>query len=372
MIIGFDAKRVFHNRSGLGNYSRSTLSLLSEHFPDNSYYLYTPSLNNQVSFEQKNNMRIFLPDRFTNHLFSQYWRSKTIVNQLKRNNVELYHGLSNEIPSGIEKSGIPSVVTIHDLIFLRYPHYYKYIDRNIYKQKFLLACQNSSRIIAISQQTKDDIVEYFKIPSDKIDIVYQSCDQKFYNTVNVLDRKKILEKYDLPSEYILTVGTIEERKNQLNLVKSLYQHKINIPLVVVGKPTSYANTVKNYIANNLVEHIYFIENAPLEDLPALYQMAQAFVYPSVFEGFGIPIIEALHSKIPVITTRGGCFPEAGGKSSLYVNPNDPEEIADAISKVLTNSQLRQNMIIDGYLHAQQFKQDKVAQNLMSTYQKSIR
>jgi len=371
MILGFDAKRAFFNRSGLGNYSRSTINLLSENFSANKYYLYSPKIRKSIDYKINSNVEICLPDSVFGKLVPHLWRSSGITSQLKRDGIQLFHGLSNEIPSGLDKANIPSVVTIHDLIFLRYPDFYKSHDRKIYLYKFDSACKRADRIIAISEQTKTDIVEFLGIDQAKIDVVYQGCDERFYKAESDIRKKEIITKYSLPSQYILSVGTIEERKNLLNVVKALHSHNIDIPLVVVGRETAYADEVKNFIADNQVENIHFLANVPMNDLPGLYQMAEIFMYPSVFEGFGIPILEALNSKVPVVTSLGSCFPEAGGKSSIYVNPSEPEEIADAIIRILTNNQLKQNMVIDGYLHAQQFRQDKVAQNLMRVYKKLI-
>lgn len=371
MILGFDAKRAFFNSSGLGNYSRSTINLLSENFPDSQLKVYSPSSRKAIDFEVNANVKVCLPDTYIYKLVPQLWRTSGITAQLKRDGIQLFHGLSNELPVGIDKTGIASVVTIHDLIFLRYPDFYKSHDRKIYLSKFASACKQADRIIAISEQTKVDIIEYLGVDESRVDVVYQSCDERFYKAETEIRKKEIVKKYDLPQKYILSVGTIEERKNLLNVVKALHEHKIDIPLVVVGRPTAYATEVKNFIFDNQVENIHFLSNVPMEDLPGIYQMAEIFMYPSVFEGFGIPILEALNSKVPVVTSLGSCFPEAGGKSTVYVNPSDSEEIADAIIRILSSSQLKQNMVIDGYLHAQQFRQDKVAQNLMRVYKKLI-
>lgn len=371
MILGFDAKRAFFNRSGLGNYSRSTINLLSENYPDNQYRIYSPSSRNAIDYKVNNNVEVCFPDTLLSKITPRLWRSSGITSQLKRDGVQLFHGLSNELPVGINKTNIASVVTIHDLIFLRYPDFYKSHDRKIYQSKFLSACIRADRIIAISEQTKVDIVELLGVDGAKIDVVYQGCDERFYKTETEQRKNEVSKKYALPQHYILSVGTIEERKNLLNVVKALHAHHIDIPLVIVGRETPYAGEVKSFIAENKVENVHFLSNVPMEDLPALYQMAEIFMYPSVFEGFGIPILEALNSKVPVVTSIGSCFPEAGGKSTAYINPSEPEEIAEAITRILSNSQLKQNMIIDGYLHAQQFRQDKVAQNLMRVYKKLI-
>jgi len=371
MKIGFDAKRALFNRSGLGNYSRNTIRILHKYFPENEYTLFTPSLENAIQFINTDNITTCLPRGKFNKIFKSYWRSYNISQQLLSNNIELYHGLSNELPLNIHKNRVRSVVTIHDLIFLRHPHLYKPADRFFYKRKSDYCSKNADIIIAISEQTKSDLINYLKTPKEKIIVVYQGCDPIFYKKVPGDLKNAIKEKYHLPSQYILQVGTIEERKNLLSTVKAIKKGKINIPLVVIGKSTKYAGFVKKYISENQIENIHFLHNVVTEDLPAIYQMANVFIYPSVFEGFGIPILEAIASKTPVITTREGCFKEAGGESSIYIDPLNIEQLTDVLIKVLSDSKIREQMVKDGYDFAQNFREDILAKNLIDVYNQAV-
>ena len=371
MKIGFDAKRAFFNKSGLGNYSRDTISILSEFFPMNEYTLYTPKPSKSLLFRKIQNITIKGPNKTFHKLLPSYWRTYKLSEQIKEDKIQLYHGLSNELPVGIENIGIPSIVTIHDIIFMRYPRLYKSIDRKIYEKKSKYAVMRASRVIAVSQQTKDDLIKFFKIPEEKVEVVYQGCHSIFWEPIEEKKRAEIIMKYLIPDKFILYVGTIEERKNLLNILKAMHQGKINYPLVAVGRQTDYFKTILNYVDRYKIKNVFFLPNVPNEDLPALYQQAIMFVYPSIFEGFGIPILEALTSKTPVITTRGGCFSEAGGKSSMYVDPGNIDELGQAIIEVLENETLRNNMIVDGFIHAQQFKRDKIASNILAVYDKVI-
>ena len=371
MKIGFDAKRAFFNRSGLGNYSRDTIAIMSGYFPMNEHILYTPKPGKSKILLNRDNITISGPSKFWHKQFPSYWRTFGISDQLVKDKIDLYHGLSNELPNDIDKTKIPSIVTIHDLIFMRYPLLYNSIDRRIYEKKFLYAAQKATKVIAVSEQTKEDIVEFFKIPESKIEVVYQGCNPIFWNTLSDTQRTEILMKYAVPERFILYVGRIEERKNLLNIVKALHKAKVDIPLVVIGKPTNYLGKINSFIDSNKMHNIFFLHNVPTDDLPAFYQKAEMFVYPSLFEGFGIPIIEALTSKTPVITSRGGCFTEAGGKSSIYIDPENIDEIASAIRIIVTSSTIRDNMIIDGFVHAQQFRQEKIASNMIAVYEKVV-
>lgn len=369
MRIGFDAKRAFFNTSGLGNYSRDLISTMSVMYPDNQYVLYTPKCKDSIKFYIGPNVQISTPGKW-HKMFKSYWRSIILTQQLKEENIELYHGLSAELPKNIDKTNINSVVTVHDLIFIRYPSLYHSLDRKIYLQKTLHASQVSDAIIAISQQTKRDLIEFLNIDKEKIEVVYQSCNPVFYSAVAENDKKEIKNKYGLPSKYILFVGTIEERKNLLQIVKAINEHNIKIPLVVIGKQRKYYYKVVEYIKeHNIADRVIFYHNVLFNDLPAIYQMAELFVYPSIFEGFGLPIIEALYSKTPVITSKGGCFPEAGGPDTIYIDPENVEELAFQINRVLTDSDLRKRMIENGYNFVQRFNNEKQAEEIMNIYKR---
>ena len=304
-------------------------------------------------------------------LFRDYWHSFYLSKELMRDRIQIFHGLSHEIPFNFPKKQVKSIVTIHDLIFLRLPHMYRLIDRTIYETKFRYSCKASDRIIAVSRQTADDIREFFHIPNEKIDVVYQGCNPVFNAEVPLIEKEILRMKYLLPKSFLLYVGTIEERKNLLTLIKALHFSKIDIPLVVIGKPTPYLNKVIEFIERHSLVNIIFCDMVQDQDLPGLYQLADLFVYPSFFEGFGIPILEALYSRVPVITSRSSSMTEAGGEHTLYVDPNNVEEMSAAIKKVLFDRELQEKMIAEGYRHARKFDADKVAANIMKVYNKVL-
>lgn len=372
MKIGFDAKRAFSNLSGLGNYSRNLLRALKSYYPENEYILYTTSKNSTLFSDAGGKFTIKEPEGFINRSFKSYWRSFSLGGQVKRDKPDIFHGLSHELPHNIHKSGIKTVVTIHDLIFLRFPHLYKPADRMIYKRKFRYACQVADLVIAVSRQTANDIKEFFGTDESRIKVIYQSCNPVFRKELNKAERDETIKKYGFPESYILYVGTIEERKNLLSLLKAMDAGKIKLPLVAIGGKTGYYRKVKKYIDRNEKREIYFLESIANEDLPALYQGARVFVYPSLFEGFGIPVIEALYSKIPVITSGHGCFPEAGGPSSLYVDPLNIEELGDAIKKAVGDRDLRKKMVSEGFDHVQKFNDDTMAASIINAYKDLVK
>ncbi|MEZ4887921.1 MAG: glycosyltransferase family 1 protein [Chitinophagales bacterium] len=386
MKIGFDAKRAFFNNTGLGNYSRTLIKSLVKYYPDNQYILYSPkSIQNSPFAEIQNfkNIEVKIPQtRFQKLFDGSVWRSLQLGNQIKSDQLDIYHGLSHELPRNIHRSRpqTKNIVTIHDLIFLRYPDLYSKIDRLIYRQKWKYACQQADKVIAISEQTKSDIIEFLGIEASKIEVVYQGCHPSFYDYNDAIFLQHGLFKqdnievpYDLPEEYILYVGSITERKNLLTIAKALHIMKgsLNPHLVVVGDGGAYKQQVVNYLQQHgLQKSVTFLSNIPNEHLPNIYRKALVMVYPSLFEGFGIPIIEALFSRTPVITSDNdcSCFREAAGEGALYVNPLDAEELAHAIEEAMTNGAVRIQLMANGWNHVDQFREEEVVGRMMEVYQ----
>jgi glycosyltransferase involved in cell wall biosynthesis len=366
MRIGYDAKRAFLNATGLGNYSRWLIRSVASFYPENTYYLYTPKLKpGKQSFTTGfKNLVTIVP---IGKLFTSWWRSKGIVEDLLRDQINIYHGLSHELPLGIRESGIRSVVTVHDLIFMRFPQHFGWINRRIYALKVHKACTVADKIIAISQKTKSDIMELLHIDPNKIEVIYQGCDPAFSVVQSDEQKKVIAAKYHLPENYLLTVGTIEERKNLILLAKAL-KHIDSIPLVVVGKPTDYLKEVKQYLAaNNSASRVIFLHQVEFADLPAIYQLASVFIYPSRYEGFGIPVLEALNSGVPVVAATGSCLEEAGGPDSLYADPDDETGLAANVNRILGDKQLAQHMITQGLHYTANFNEQKLSAQLMKVY-----
>lgn len=375
MKIGFDAKRLFCNFTGLGNYSRTLVSNLATFHPEHQYYLYSPKINHDARttpFLNSKHYHSFAPKTS----FKSWWRTFSIPKQLQADSIELYHGLSHELPIGIQRSGIKSIVTIHDLIFKVYPKTYSFFDRQIYDRKFRYSCQQADRIIAISEHTKRDIVQYYKIAPEKIEVIYQACHPIYYTLNDSTSIEALLKKYRLPERYVLSVGTIQERKN-LKLLIQAYQYlpsNQQLPIVVVGQGGQYKKEVQTLIKAMQLEKkiIWITDLASNEVLQALYQKATLLVYPSFYEGFGLPVVEALLSKTPVITANTSALTEAGGPHSLYVSPTDEQGLAQAIQQVLKHPTLAQTMCNKGYEYAQQlFHPQKLSQQLITCYQQLL-
>ncbi|CAL2075105.1 glycosyltransferase family 1 protein [Tenacibaculum sp. 190524A02b] len=368
--VGFDAKRIFHNTTGLGNYSRDLVRILAEYYPKNTYYLYNPKPKKVSRLQLTSSMVEVLPKSALWKKLSSLWRQKAIVKQLREDGIGIFHGLSGEIPRDLKKHNIKSVVTIHDLIFMRYPNLYSFIDRKIYFAKFKYAAKNADKVIAISEQTKRDIIKFLKIDESKIEVIYQGCSNVFKEISTEKEKNNLIDKYKLPKKFLLNVGTIEERKNALTIVKAIKDLKI--PLVIVGRKTKYYELIKTYIEeNDITDKVFFLEGLTLKELAIIYQIAEIFIYPSIFEGFGIPIIEALYSGTPVITSKEGVFPEAGGDNSLYINPYDPEELKTKIELLLKSEERKLKMIEKGKEYVQRFNDESIVENVINLYNKLL-
>lgn len=363
MKIAYDGKRFFHNASGLGNYSRDLVRVLAKYFSDHQYFI----LNKNQSERGKDVLQ-FPNVQYIPTTKGNFSRQLKLGKDAQNLGADIFHGLSGELPLKWNKKPIKKVVTIHDLIFLRFPQYYSWFDRKIHFWKFKKAAETADLIIAISEQTKKDIVQYLKVSEDKIRVVYQGCHESFKEEISAETLDIVKEKYQLPEKFLLNVGTIEERKNLLNVVKAL--KGTDIPLVVVGKKMNYFKKVEKFVDRNNIK-VQFLEGVSMHELAAIYRLAKVFIYPSIFEGFGIPVIEALFSKTAVITSNISCLPEAGGPHSLYVNPYSVEDIRAKILFLWDNEAERNRRVEKSFEFVQRFQDEEIAKNLMKVYEELL-
>lgn len=371
-IIGFDAKRIVCNGTGLGNYGRNLVNALTAAEGCPPLVLYAPD-EGRADLRGQLIPSPHLRFAYSGHslrLLQDWWRHKGIIADLHRDGIGLYHGLTGELPQGIRKTGIRTLLTIHDLIFMRHPEYYKWIDVQIYKRKFYQSIREADRIVAISECTKRDILYYSDYPADRIDVVYQGCGKDFAVSVDQRQIDATRQRYSLPARYILSVGSIEERKNIMLAVKALPLLPEEVSLVVVGRKTPYTDKVMAFAqANHLTHRIVILHGIPNSDLPAIYQGAEVFVYPSRYEGFGIPIIEAIQSRLPVVAATGSCLEEAGGPDCLYVDPDDHGAMARAIGSFLSDHDLRRQAVERSVEYIKRFENQNIARAMTDEYDK---
>lgn len=364
MIVGIDAKRVVRNGTGLGSYGRTLVNdLIRLGDNDMQLRLYAPDEGrDELRGQLIEGVQFCYPKGRPSPLRKAWWRSRGVVSDLVRDEVTVFHGLSGELPMGLRRAGIRGIVTIHDLIFMRHPEYYHWIDTQIYEWKFRQALREADRIIAISERTRQDILEMGgEQYADRIQVIYQSFSPQFSMNISSEQKADVRERYKLPLRYVLNVGTVEERKNLALAVEAVELLPQDIHLVAVGRQTDYVKKLPHS------ERLHLLSGVPNKDLAAIYAMAEAFVYPSRYEGFGIPIIEAIAAGLPVVACTGSCLEEAGGPDSLYVGPDDVFGMADALKMSLRGARGRQERIVRSREYIRRFEGNDVAAQVRALY-----
>ncbi len=365
MIIGFDAKRAFHNTTGLGNYSRTLIEELAIYFPENEYHLFTPKKSALFPFENLPAPQFYVHEN-TSIWPDVYWRSRLLSGAASQHNIQLFHGLSHELPLGLGSRGIKSVVTMHDTLFMDFPRDFQPIDRAIYKKKWAKACQQADIVVAISEATKSRLQHYFSLPEDRVKVVYQSVSESYANPP---DRQEIINtrfKYLLPDNFLLFVSSIIPRKNLKNVLEALHIMNDPPPLVVIGRGGKKRRRLQR-LAVKYGLKVLWPEVDSTKELQAIYHSATAFIYPSLGEGFGIPIIEAQMSGIPVLTSNISVMPEVAGEAALYFDPTSAESIAESIQSIFHDDALSQSIIRRGKQNVSRFTGKVCAERMNDIY-----
>jgi glycosyltransferase involved in cell wall biosynthesis len=355
--IGFDAKRYFQNRTGLGNYSHHIIDGLAQLFPSLKLTLFTPRA-------EQSNHKVVFPNK--SNFLAKFWRISGLIKEESFQKLDIYHGLSNELPW--RKTKVKTVVTVHDIIFKHLPQTQHPINRWIYDFKTKRACRLASKIIATSDFTKKDLIDFYKIEPEKIAVVYQDCHPQFYNYT--FD-SSVLAKYKIDFPYILCVGTIEERKHQLLLIQSFKDLDCEERLVFIGQKTKYFKEIETYLElnPNLKNKLVFLENVSFAELPSLYEKAKIFVYPSEIEGFGIPVLEAMNTGTPIITTKNTVMEEVCADAALYFEKNNLSSLQNSIHKLLEDRELAKDLTVKGKTRALFFRKEINIPKLVAIYQK---
>ncbi len=373
LIIGIDGKRAVLNNTGLGNYSRYYLNIMSMAYPSTSFRLYTPRRreNDRLTpLLDRPNIKVYDPGiRFAP--MRAWWRTVDMPIQLARDGISLYHGLSNELPLTI-KGVCPSVVTVHDVIYRRCPADYSAIDRQLYDFKYGRSARIATRVVAISECTKRDIINDYDIDPDKIDVIYQGVDPIFSLDIDTAKKADVRKRYGLPERFILAVGTVQPRKNQLLAVRALEHLPKAVKLVIVGNMAGkYGDMVRREIERRGLSDRVLHPKVEFTDLPAVYACADLSSYTSRYEGFGLPVVESITAGTPVIACSGSCLEEAGGDGALYVNPDDVEAYVEAARHLLDDRIFYDKTVRQGQRHVRRFSADAFAKSTMATYRKAI-
>jgi len=282
-----------------------------------------------------------------------------------------YHGLSHEIPRDLPRTGIPSVLSVLDLLWVRFPGLYRRPDRASYEWRYRWSAAHADAIVAVSWQTRSDLLAFYGVDPSRVTVIPPASDPRFAAPVPEPARRRVLQEHRLPEQFLLSVGTLEPRKNQRTAIAALAEldPELTPPLVLVGGDHgSGAELTRLAERVGLADRVHIRTGVPDSALPALMQSATLFLYPSLFEGFGLPIVEALAAGVPVITSEGGCFPEAGGPDSIYVPATDAIALGSQIRRVLDDPALAQRMRETGREFARQFDGGLLAARLLDVYE----
>lgn len=372
--IGFEANCVNQSGTGPYNHARSVIEAIAASNERNVYMrLYVnkrESAPQEPSLDQHINIETMEPDGSIWRKMTKLWNMWGVTRDAHRGGVELFHALNNELPYGLSKYGIRSVVTIHDLMYLRYPSVVNIIERFTTRFTLRSACRRADRIIAVSECTKRDLVELLEIDAEKIDVIYPGCNPIFTQPIDREYIDEVRKKYELPDRYILNVGSQSSRKNVELIFDAMTKLDDEIHLVIVGNKTTHTNKLKRVAEKLNIDYmVHFVHNANNKELAAIYRGAEMMVYPTLYSSFGMPIAEAISVGTPVIAATGSSHEEAGGAAALYISPKDSSELAERIDAVLHNEELRAEMIKRGYEHASRFRPEVIAYNITNSYKR---
>ncbi len=373
MKVGIDGRKLSENKTGIGNYLESMLVEILKIDKNNDYYIFSDkpisSIFNadNVYFVEINKYRkIFKYEQ----LYQPIWMNFLLKPYLQEYKIDVFWG-----PNFIRPLLFPSqqsIITIHDLAFIDAKEYHSKIH-SLYLRIFLrLSVMGQTKILTVSNYSKDTISKHYSNIKGDVGITYCSYNINLFNgNYTDTDREMIKVKHNLPEKYVLFVGTTTARKNLLNVIKSIKysidNNKVYCDLVVVGAKGNGLTTLTQFIKKLGIEsHVHFLGYIEDEDLPYLYNMAEIFVFPSYFEGFGIPILEAMASGTPVITSDVTSLPEVSGNAAHLVNPSKPEDISFGIETILNNVDVRSQMVSDGYQRIKLFKWKNSAEVFVNT------
>ena len=304
----------------------------------------------------------FLPVAYSHFLISAF---------LKRENLDILHSPTPYLPVSYNA---PSVVTVHDLTIYKFPQLFP--PGQFLNVKIIIpnALKTAKKIIAVSQSIKQDLEKIFKIPENKIEVIYNGINKELFNESPKLEIEKIKKQYHIKENYILFLGTLEPRKNIETLIEAyeLFQKNsiIKYQLVIAGKEGWMAEKIHKKAAHSPYKNeIIFTGYINPENLNALFSEAKVFVFPSLHEGFGMPVIEAMAKKIPVITSNIESLPEITADSAILINPKKKEEICKALELILNNEKLKIELIKKGFERAKEFCWEKCATKTLGIYKK---
>jgi glycosyltransferase involved in cell wall biosynthesis len=367
MRIGIDARIAYYSRGGIRSYVVHLIDALAALDDETDYYVLHSRKDPDTSPSGPNFQRVACWTPCHHRL--ERW---TLGIEISRLSLDLLHS-PDFIPPAFGYGR--SVITIHDLTFLYYPRFLTPESRRYYNEQIEWAVQRADQILADSHATKTDLTSVLGVPSEKITVIHLAADPSF-RPVQDGEARRAAERYDLEPGFLLSVGTLEPRKNVPGLLYAyrilLDQNTTTEPLVLVGsKGWLYEEIFDRVEALELGDQVRFLHGVPDADLPGLYSAACVLVTPSFYEGFGLPALEAMSCGTPVVVADRASLPEVVGEAGILVDPEDPDAIAEALTRVLTEGQLRTKMRELGLKRASSFSWERVAQETLDVYREVL-
>ncbi len=371
MRIGFDLRPFLRHATGVGIYYKNLLFSLARIDADNQYYLFSSSYKDRFKQEELPpfSQCVFRDARYPVKLLNFLWQRMgwPSLDKFFNTELDLTH---SPIPLLLPTKG-KKIVTVYDLFFMDFPTFVHGEARKNFAKKIENSLRRADGILVISQFVKDQIINRFSLNEDKIKVVYLGVNPDFSNKPSVAQAEIVKNKYDLPSKYILFVGAIEPRKNLVKLIEALgfiHEKSHDVPLVIVGKKgMDYQNLIKKIEDNNLQSKVLFLDYIPEGDLKVLYHLASCLVFPSLSEGFGLPLVEAMAAECPLVISRAPALPEIAVDAALYFDPEDAEDMASQIITVLVDEDKRKNLIEKGNRRLGDFSWMQTAENTLEFY-----
>ncbi|HUD09128.1 MAG TPA: glycosyltransferase family 1 protein [Candidatus Saccharimonadales bacterium] len=371
MKIGIDIRLIGKKRTGDEVVFFNLVKNLTEIDRSNQYFLFTdrnPEKNRELKAEidklkLADNFKIIFidsPNRF-------WWNLWALPHFLNKNPVDVFH-TQYIAPFWLPKK-VKLVLTIHDISFNFFPQFIKKSDLFFLKTLIPRSLKMASKIIAVSEFTKKEIEKYYHIPAEKIAAIHNGVDfESFNQTISTEKLEEVKRKYNLPENFILYVGTFQPRKNIPVVIEALKDLDIKLVLAGNRKAHNFDKRIDETIGkNNLGDRVIFPGWIDEEDKPALYKLARCFVFPSLYEGFGIPIIEAMAAGTPVVSSDIPCLTEVGGEGALFADPKKPQEFAKKIREILSDKNLRDSLIKKGVEIAKSYTWQKNAEKTLGVY-----
>ncbi|UXM85521.1 glycosyltransferase family 4 protein [Methanococcus aeolicus] len=368
MKIGIISEQLNRQLTGRGYYIYNMIDIFSKF--DKNYDMYLINYQNTKEFSNLKHILIKTPFKKISKSYQLWYLYLSIgLNNISKK-IDIIHCMNAE-PIYLKPKNAKLITTIYDIIPYIFPETYTFSTSFRFKFILPITLKISDKIIVISHHTKQDIIKHFKIPKDRIKVIHLAANEN-YKPLNENEIDKIKQKYNLNYPFVLYVGGLEPKKNIPTLLKALYKLKkqgIKHKLVITGpKRWKYKSIFETIEKLNLQNEVIFTGYVPDEDLPALYNAADLFVYPSLYEGFGLPPLEAMQCGTPVITSNTSSLPEVVGDAGIMVNPYDVDELANKMYEVLTNDGLRDELSKKGLERAKLFSWKKCAEEHLKVYE----